>query len=327
MNTPAFEVATAALPSQPRSELRQAITRAYRTPEPQCVPPLAEAAQLDPNMQQRVRTLAAQLVTGLRGERTRSSGVDALMKEFSLSSQEGVALMCLAEALLRVPDKATADRLIRDKLAHGDWRAHLGNSPSLFVNAATWGLLVTGRLVATRSEEGLSSALTKMLARGGEPLIRKGMDLAMRMLGEQFVTGRDIDEALERGRGPEKRGYRYSFDMLGEAATTRHDAERYFKAYEGAIHAIGKNSSGRGVVDGNGISIKLSALHPRYVWSQPDRVMNELLPSVKALCKLAHSYDIGLNIDAEEADRLELSLDLLEALALDDDLAGWTGLG
>lgn len=327
METATFSRISAALSGQPRSALRQLIVGAYRLPEPQCLPPLLAAAHVDPDTQQRVRALASRLVSGLRAERSRSSGVDALMKEFSLSSQEGVALMCLAEALLRVPDKSTADRLIRDKLAHGDWRAHVGNSPSLFVNAATWGLLVTGRLVATRSDEGLSSALTRMLARGGEPLIRKGMDLAMRMLGEQFVTGRDIDEALARGRGPESRGFRYSFDMLGEAAMTRSDAQRYYRAYDRAIHAIGKHSAGRGVLDGNGISIKLSALHPRYVWSQPDCVMDELLPSVKALCALARSYDIGLNIDAEEADRLDLSLDLLEALALDQDLAGWSGLG
>jgi RHH-type proline utilization regulon transcriptional repressor/proline dehydrogenase/delta 1-pyrroline-5-carboxylate dehydrogenase len=229
--------------------------------------------------------------------------------------------------LLRVPDTATADRLIRDKLADGDWRAHIGHSPSLFVNAATWGLLITGRLVSTSSEASLSAALTRLVARGGEPLIRKGMDLAMRMLGEQFVTGRDIDEALERGRAHEKQGYRYSFDMLGEAAMTAEDAERYFRDYERAIHAIGKASAGRGVVDGNGISVKLSALHPRYTWSQRERVFAELLPKLTTLCLQAKGYDIGLNIDAEEADRLDISLDLLEALALDDALAGWAGLG
>ncbi|MCB1950574.1 MAG: bifunctional proline dehydrogenase/L-glutamate gamma-semialdehyde dehydrogenase PutA, partial [Rhodocyclaceae bacterium] len=327
MNTSPMNPAAAALPMAPRSPLRERITAHYRSPEPECVPPLVEAARLAPELHDKVQALAARLVAGLRGDRSRSSGVDALMKEFSLSSQEGVALMCLAEALLRVPDKATADRLIRDKLSDGDWRAHLGNSPSLFVNAATWGLLVTGRLVATRSEQSLGSALSKLMQRGGEPVIRKGMDLAMRMLGEQFVTGRDIDEALTRGKATEKRGYRYSFDMLGEAAMTAEDAQRYLNAYVGAIEAIGKDSKGRGVVDGNGISIKLSALHPRYVWSQPDRVMAELLPRVKALCVLARSFDIGLNIDAEEADRLELSLDLLEALAMDDELAGWSGLG
>lgn len=319
--------AAAALPATPRDALRGAIDAAWRTPEPVCVPPLVEAARLPEALREPVRALAHELVTGLRATRTRSSGVDALMKEFSLSSQEGVALMCLAEALLRVPDKATADRLIRDKLADGDWRAHIGNSPSLFVNAATWGLLITGRLVSTSSAEGLSSALTRLVARGGEPLIRKGMDLAMRMLGEQFVTGRDIDEALRRGREHEKQGYRYSFDMLGEAAMTAMDAERYFRDYERAIQAIGLASKGRGVVDGNGISVKLSALHPRYTWSQRERVLAELLPKLKTLCLQAKRHDIGLNIDAEEADRLDISLDLLEALALDDALAGWTGLG
>ncbi|HRP67108.1 MAG TPA: trifunctional transcriptional regulator/proline dehydrogenase/L-glutamate gamma-semialdehyde dehydrogenase [Thauera sp.] len=319
--------AAAALPAVPRKALRQQIDAAWRPLEPDCVPALVDAARLPDTLREPVRTLAHELVAGLRATRSRSSGVDALMKEFSLSSQEGVALMCLAEALLRVPDKATADRLIRDKLADGDWRAHIGNSPSLFVNAATWGLLITGRLVSTSSEQGLSSALTRLVARGGEPLIRKGMDLAMRMLGEQFVTGRDIDEALRRGREHEKKGYRYSFDMLGEAAMTAQDAERYFKDYERAIHAIGQASKGRGVVDGNGISVKLSALHPRYTWSQRERVFEELLPRLKALCLQAMDYDIGLNIDAEEADRLDLSLDLLEALALDDALAGWTGLG
>ncbi|MDI3515427.1 MAG: RHH-type transcriptional regulator, proline utilization regulon repressor / proline dehydrogenase, partial [Rhodocyclaceae bacterium] len=319
--------AAAALPATPRDALRGAIDAAWRTPEPVCVPALVDAARLPDALREPVRELARDLVSGLRATRSRSSGVDALMKEFSLSSQEGVALMCLAEALLRVPDKATADRLIRDKLADGDWRAHIGNSPSLFVNAATWGLLITGRLVSTSSAEGLSSALTRLVARGGEPLIRKGMDLAMRMLGEQFVTGRDIDEALRRGREHEKQGYRYSFDMLGEAAMTAMDAERYFRDYERAIQSIGVASRGRGVVDGNGISVKLSALHPRYTWSQRERVLGELLPKLKTLCLQAKRHDIGLNIDAEEADRLDISLDLLEALALDDALAGWTGLG
>ncbi|MDX9884715.1 trifunctional transcriptional regulator/proline dehydrogenase/L-glutamate gamma-semialdehyde dehydrogenase [Thauera sp.] len=319
--------ATAALPPAPRSDLRHAIDAVWRTPEPICVPALIDAARLPDALREPVRTLAHDLVSGLRATRARSSGVDALMKEFSLSSQEGVALMCLAEALLRVPDTATADRLIRDKLADGDWRAHIGHSPSLFVNAATWGLLITGRLVSTSSAEGLSSALTRLVARGGEPLIRKGMDLAMRMLGEQFVTGRDIDEALERGREHEKKGYRYSFDMLGEAAMTAADAERYFGDYEGAIEAIGVAAKSRGVVDGNGISVKLSALHPRYTWSQRERVLAELLPKLRTLCLQARRHDIGLNIDAEEADRLDISLDLLEALATDDALAGWSGLG
>lgn len=319
--------AEAALPPRPRDALRARIIACYRSPEPEILPALVAAARLPKSTQDQVQALAGRLVRALRSHRSRSSGVDALMKEFSLSSQEGVALMCLAEALLRVPDRKTADRLIRDKISRGDWRAHLGQSPSLFVNAATWGLLVTGKLVATSSEEGLATALTRLLARGGEPLIRKGMDLAMRLLGEQFVTGRTIEEALARGKACEARGYRYSFDMLGEAAMTMADARHYYAAYESAIHAIGSDSAQRGVVDGNGISVKLSALHPRYVWAQRERVMAELLPRLRELCLLAKGYDIGLNIDAEEADRLDLSLDLLEALAVDPALAGWDGIG
>ncbi|MBV8633347.1 MAG: bifunctional proline dehydrogenase/L-glutamate gamma-semialdehyde dehydrogenase PutA, partial [Burkholderiaceae bacterium] len=267
------------------------------------------------------------LVQSVREKRTRASGVDALMHEFSLSSDEGVALMCLAEALLRIPDTQTADRLIADKISKGDWKRHLGESPSLFVNAATWGLLITGKLVSTNSEQGLGSAMTKLIAKGGEPLIRKGVDLAMRMLGNQFVTGQTIAEALANSRDNEARGYRYSYDMLGEAALTAHDAALYYDAYEKAIHAIGKASNGRGIKNGPGISVKLSALHPRYSRAQRARVMNELLPKLKSLLLLARQYDIGLNIDAEETDRLELSLDMLEALVRDPDLAGFDGIG
>ena len=235
--------------------------------------------------------------------------------------------MCLAEALLRIPDAATRDALIRDKLAPGDWRAHVGQSPSLFVNAATWGLVLTGRLVTTTSEQGLSAALTRLIARSGEPIIRAGVDVAMRLMGEQFVTGRTIEEAIGNTREREARGFTFSYDMLGEAATTAEDAARYLDEYERAVHAIGRASHRRGIYEGPGISIKLSALHPRYQRIKRARVMNELLPRVKALAALAKSYDIGFNIDAEEADRLDLSLDLLEALSLDPDLKGWNGLG
>ncbi|HEX7634505.1 MAG TPA: bifunctional proline dehydrogenase/L-glutamate gamma-semialdehyde dehydrogenase PutA, partial [Noviherbaspirillum sp.] len=206
-------------------------------------------------------------------------------------------------------------------------RRHLGESPSLFVNAATWGLLITGKLVATRSEQGLGMALAKLIAKGGEPLIRKGVDLAMRMLGNQFVTGQTIAEALANSRDNEARGYRYSYDMLGEAALTEEDAAKYYAAYENAIHAIGRASNGRGIQEGPGISVKLSALHPRYARAQRKRVMTELLPRLKNLLLLAKTYRIGLNIDAEEADRLELSLDMMEALAFDPDLAGFDGIG
>jgi RHH-type proline utilization regulon transcriptional repressor/proline dehydrogenase/delta 1-pyrroline-5-carboxylate dehydrogenase len=308
--------------------LRPAITAAYRRDEVDAVQwLLIEAARSGAVARPEARELAHKLVSAVREKRTRSSGVDALMHEFSLSSDEGVALMCLAEALLRIPDNATADRLIADKISKGDWRKHLGESPSLFVNAATWGLLITGKLVGTSSERGLGSALSKLIARGGEPLIRKGVDLAMRMLGNQFVTGQTIEEALKNSQPNEARGYRYSYDMLGEAALTSLDAANYYASYETAIHAIGKASNGRGIKEGPGISVKLSALHPRYSRAQHARVMAELLPKVKALVLLAKQYDIGLNIDAEEADRLELSLDLMEAMAFDPDLAGFDGIG
>ena len=311
---------------QPQGVLRARVTAAYRMPEPECLPLLIAEATLPKPVAEAARGLAKQLVEALRGKGQRG-GVEGLVQEYALSSQEGVALMCLAEALLRIPDRATRDALIRDKISDGDWQGHLGHSPSLFVNAATWGLVVTGRLASTSSETGLSAALTRLIARGGEPVIRKGVDLAMRMLGEQFVTGQTIGEALANSRKAEARGFRYSYDMLGEAATTAADAARYLRDYEQAIHAIGKASANRGIYEGPGISIKLSALHPRYTRGQRDRAMTELFERLKGLATLARRYDIGLNIDAEEADRLELSLDLLEALCFVPELQGWNGIG
>jgi RHH-type proline utilization regulon transcriptional repressor/proline dehydrogenase/delta 1-pyrroline-5-carboxylate dehydrogenase len=311
---------------QAQTSLRAAITAAYRRPEPQCLPPLIEAATLSAAASTVARKTARKLVEALRAKQQRG-GVEGLVREYALSSEEGVALMCLAEALLRIPDSATRDALIRDKIGGGDWRSHLGHSPSLFVNAATWGLVVTGKLTGTTSESTLSNALIRLVARGGEPLIRKGVDLAMRMMGEQFVMGQTIGEALARARTMEAKGFRYSYDMLGEAATTAADASRYLAAYETAIHAIGTASRQRGIYEGPGISIKLSALHPRYCRAQRGRVFAELLPRLKMLTLLARRYDIGLNIDAEEADRLDLSLDLLEAVCLDPDFEGWNGIG
>ncbi|MBV9814073.1 MAG: proline dehydrogenase family protein, partial [Acetobacteraceae bacterium] len=319
-----FAAFDAEVPS--RSALRSAITAAARRPEPECLPQLVQLATMPPEVAPRVQRTARHLVARLRAKAD-ASGVEGLIREYDLSSQEGVALMCLAEALLRIPDDATRDALIRDKISRGDWRAHVGHSPSWLVNAATWGLVVTGRLVATTSETRLATAITRLIARGGEPLIRRGVDLVMRMMGEQFVAGRSIEEALARSRRLEARGFRYSYDMLGEAAMTAADAERYAGEYTHAIHAIGRAAAGRGVIDGPGISVKLSALHPRYTRAKRARVMTELLPRLTQLAQLARGYGIGLNIDAEEADRLELSLDLLEALAHDPGLAGWDGIG
>jgi len=335
LETKPFAALLAELPPLPGA-LRQSINNSYRRDERTCVQwlrtqmPSHDAGSTDcekPSAAIQIEGLARQLVTAVRTQRRRASGVDALMQEFSLSSEEGVALMCMAEALLRIPDSATADRLIADKLGKGDWRSHLGESPSLFVNAATWGLLITGKLVATRSERGLANSLTRLIAKGGEPLVRKGVDLAMRMLGNQFVAGQTIESALANSHSGVDRGYQYSYDMLGEAAVTAADARRYYDAYEAAIHAIGASAGGRGIKEGPGISVKLSALHPRYSRAQRTRVMHELLPRLKNLVLLAARYAIGINIDAEETDRLDLSLDLLEALAHDSDLAGFDGIG
>ncbi|HEX7822331.1 MAG TPA: trifunctional transcriptional regulator/proline dehydrogenase/L-glutamate gamma-semialdehyde dehydrogenase [Sphingobium sp.] len=308
------------------SPMRCAITAAYRRKESDCIAALLPAAMLSPSVKSKIAETARDLVMQLRATQ-RGTGVEGLMQEYSLSSQEGVALMCLAEALLRIPDAATRDALIRDKIAGGDWGSHIGGGRSLFVNGATWGLLVTGKLVGSVDDHGLGAALIRLVARAGEPVIRRGVDIAMRLMGEQFVTGQTIEQALKRARAIEARNFAFSYDMLGEAATTAADAERYYRDYEAAIHAIGRASAGRGIHAGPGISIKLSALHPRYSRAQAERAMNELLPRVRTLARLAKNYDIGFNIDAEEADRLELSLDLLESLAHDSDLSGWNGLG
>ncbi|MFW0826025.1 trifunctional transcriptional regulator/proline dehydrogenase/L-glutamate gamma-semialdehyde dehydrogenase [Cronobacter dublinensis] len=315
---------------QPQSVSRAAITAAWRRAETDAVPMLLEQARLPQPVAEKTHQLAWSLAEKLRNQKTasgRAGMVQSLLQEFSLSSQEGVALMCLAEALLRIPDKATRDALIRDKISNGNWHSHIGRSPSLFVNAATWGLLFTGRLVSTHNEASLSRSLNRIIGKSGEPLIRKGVDMAMRLMGEQFVTGETIAEALANARKLEEKGFRYSYDMLGEAALTAADAQAYMVSYQQAIHAIGKASNGRGIYEGPGISIKLSALHPRYSRAQYDRVMEELYPRLKSLTLLARQYDIGINIDAEEADRLEISLDLLENLCFEPELAGWNGIG
>lgn len=314
----------------PQSVTQAAITAAYRRPETEAIPMLLEQARLPANLSQSTQHLAYSIAEKLRNQKGgngRAGIVQGLLQEFSLSSQEGVALMCLAEALLRIPDKSTRDALIRDKISHGNWHSHLGHSPSLFVNAATWGLLLTGRLVATHNETNLSNVLNRIITKSGEPLIRKAVDMAMRLMGEQFVTGETIAEALANASKLEEKGFRYSYDMLGEAALTEKDAQNYLSSYQQAIHAIGKASNGRGIYEGPGISIKLSALHPRYSRTQYERIMGELYPKLLSLTLQARDYDIGINIDAEEADRLEISLDLLEKLCFEPQLTGWNGIG
>ncbi|MDM1335517.1 trifunctional transcriptional regulator/proline dehydrogenase/L-glutamate gamma-semialdehyde dehydrogenase [Acinetobacter pseudolwoffii] len=313
-----------------KNEYEQRINTAWRRAETECVEELLLHSEISSELSDKIQALAFDLAHSLR-ERKNSGGkagiVQGLLQEFSLSSQEGIALMCLAEALLRIPDKATRDLLIRDKINQGNWKEHLGQSQLMFVNAAAWGLMLTGKLMETPQQKSLSSLLTGLLARSGRGIIRKAVDVAMRMMGEQFVTGETIDEALKNAERLEEKGFRYSYDMLGEAALTDPDAERYYQDYQQAIHAIGQASQDKDVYDGPGISIKLSALHPRYQRAQVDRVHDELYGKMLKLAVLAKQYNIGLNIDAEETDRLEISLQLLERLCFEPQLRDWKGIG
>ena len=309
--------------------LRAAIGELYHADEADCLRRLLDSVSIGSAQRSAIHASARELVEAIRAEHAGHGGLDAFLQEFELSSQEGVVLMCLAEALLRVPDAQTADALIRDKLSAADWEAHLGHSESLFVNASTWALMLTGRLVrieqsATRD---IGSYLRKLAQRSGEPVIRTAVTRAMRIMGQQFVLAENIGAALKKARRQEAKGFRYSYDMLGEAARTEADAQRYVRAYSAAIAAIGAAANGRGPIEEAGISVKLSALHPRYEFAKMQRVMDELLPRIRQLALQARALDIGLTIDAEEADRLEPSLSVLEALALDPELAGWNGLG
>ncbi len=309
--------------------LRATINHAYRPAELNVITQLIEYAQLPEAQLLPIRENAIQLMETVRDLRKKSTGIDSFLTQYALSSDEGIALMCLAEALLRVPDNKTIDELIKDKLSVGDWGSHIGQSDSVFVNATTWALLLTGKvLTPERAESVLSKALLKLVNKSSEGVVRKSVDTAMRIMSKQFVMGRTIDEAMTRAKKKEAVGYRYSYDMLGEAALTQQDAERYFVAYSEAIHTMGAKVAGMtDIYSKPGISIKLSALHPRYQEAQRDRVLQELSPALLNLAKLAKSYDIALTIDAEESERLDLSLDVMARVFNDDSLAGWQGFG
>ena len=312
------------------SAVGRAINKQYLASEESVVRRLADRARLEGAQRCAVQERALRLVEAVRDARPSGSGLDALLREYHLATREGVILMCLAEALLRIPDAETADRLIADKISAGSWEEHLGDSDSLLVNASTWGLMLTGRLVEIdRREVGsVRSWLGRLASRIGEPVARSALRQAMRILGHQFVMGRTIEEALERSQGSRERAYRYSFDMLGEAAITGPDAERYFEKYRDAIAAIGRHvSSSVAAVARPSISVKLSALHPRYEPAQRERVLAELTPRVQALVEGARSAGIGLTVDAEEADRLELSLLLIDRILASEATAGYVGFG
>lgn len=309
--------------------IRRDMEAFYRRDEAEVLEHLLPIADISQAARSRAWERARTLVVNIRKAQHGKGGVDALLQEFALSTEEGIVLMCLAEALLRVPDRLTVDRLIRDKLADGDWSSHLGNSESLFVNASAWGLLLTGKVVNYNDEDNPRQfgLLKKTMGRLGEPVIRASVRYAMQIMGTQFVMGTNIERALERARGPEERGYRYSYDMLGEAACTAEDAQRYFDSYMNAIEAIGTAAAGRGPETSPGISVKLSAIHPRYEFAQRERVMAELVPRLKTLVLAAKRHDIGFTVDAEEADRLMLSLDIIESVFVDPELETWEGFG
>jgi RHH-type proline utilization regulon transcriptional repressor/proline dehydrogenase/delta 1-pyrroline-5-carboxylate dehydrogenase len=308
---------------------RSAIAARLFADETATVRALAAEAALSADDQRRVAELARQLVAAVRAGRTKQGGIDAFMQEYSLSSEEGVVLMCLAEALLRIPDADTADKLIADKVGGKDWERHLGQSESLFVNASAWGLMLTGRFVdlGKLARGDVGGYLKKLVTRSGEPIIRNAMKQAMRIMGKQFVLGRTIDEALSIAAPLESEGYRFSYDMLGEAAFTMEDANRYLASYRNALKTIGARARGSDVFARASISVKLSALHPRYEEKQEARVMAELLPRVADLAREARALNVGLTIDAEEVNRLDLSLELFGRLCLDQRLSGWNGLG
>jgi RHH-type proline utilization regulon transcriptional repressor/proline dehydrogenase/delta 1-pyrroline-5-carboxylate dehydrogenase len=311
--------------------LRAAILSAYRMDETECIENLLIQAELPLDSKQAIANNARQLVEAVRKQRIGQGGLDAFLYQYDLSSEEGIALMCLAEAMLRVPDSATADKLIRDKIVPADWALHQGKSESLLVNAATWGLMLTGKILAPSETTGLRGTLKRVLERTSEPVIRQAVAQAMKILGQQFVMGRTIGEALKRASEYEAKGYRYSYDMLGEAARTQSDADRYFSAYQQAIKSIGEASAasqnGQGIYQGPGISVKLSAIHPRYEFAKRERVLKELVPRLKELALQAKAANIGFTIDAEESERLDLSLDVIEAVFSDPALNGWEGFG
>ena len=310
--------------------VRPCLDRYWLQSEAGALAELLPLARLDDEALARVEGRAVALVEAVRAARPEQGGLDAFLHEYDLSSQEGVVLMCLAEALLRIPDAATADRLIQDKLGRGDWRRHLGGGRTLLVNAGTWGLMLTGRLV--RLEEKAAhdplAFLERLAARSGEPLVRLALRRAMHIIARQFVMGRDMDEALARSREVPNQDWLYSYDMLGEAALTAKDAEAYCRAYEAAIDALAPAAAAaEDVFSAPGISVKLSALHPRFEPFQQEVLRRNLAPRLLALAQRAREAGIGLTIDAEEVERLDITLDMFECVYGDAGLEGWEGLG
>ena len=291
----------------------------HRAPEPEVMRGLLPAATLDAPTRENVENRALGLLADLRAAQG-EGWVNRFLHQYRLNTQEGVALLSLAEAFLRVPDAETADLLIRDKIGGADWAAHKGQSDSLLVNSATWGLVLTRAVVG---ETGRASVLKRLINRAGEPFVRQAVGAAMRLMGQVFVMGRTIDEAMARAAEPDNKGFTASFDMLGEAARTREDGARYFDSYLAAIRSVGASKQG----GGHSISVKLSALHPRYETAHAETCVPELTAMTHALAQAAAAAGIGLTIDAEETERLDMSLDIIATVAALPDLKGWDGFG
>lgn len=310
------------------SDLRRRICSAWLRDETETVEELLDKARLPADESRAIEERAAKLVRRVREKQDQRSAIAAFMQEYDLSSNEGILLMCIAEALQRIPDSETADLLIRDKLADADWEQHLGDSKSMFVNFATWSLMLTGKMDTPPEpmRKDYGAALKRLVNRAGEPVIRRATREAMRIMGQEYILGADIEEALEQTQSKENAPYRYSFDMLGEVALTWQATDMYMQAYSDAIDAIGRQTGGD-VLEAPSISVKLTALHPRYEVAQRQRVMDELMPRVLELAQKAKANGIALTIDAEEAGRLELSLDILHAVFTHPSLEGWNGFG
>ncbi|MDF1655184.1 MAG: bifunctional proline dehydrogenase/L-glutamate gamma-semialdehyde dehydrogenase PutA [Coxiellaceae bacterium] len=312
-----------------QSPLRQKITQAYYLNENEAVDRLIDFARFDQQSSHQAGETARRLIEAVRKDGSNRSGIEAFMYHYDLSCEEGILLMCLAEALLRIPDKETENLLIEDKLTSANWEAHLGSSESGFVNAATWGLSMTGKLLNNKQRGGkyMQSIWRRMLKRSGEPVIRRAVREVMKVLTQQFVVGRTIEEALSRSKKQVKQGYSYSYDMLGEAARTQADADEYFKSYQHAIEVVGRKTQQHDIFQAPGISVKLSALHPRYEFANQESVVPYMVERLKQLALLAKQHHVSLTVDAEEAYRLDISLDIIERVFADPDLKDWQGLG
>lgn len=333
------EIPSAQEISQTSALSRGEISDAYFADETALMADLCKRAAFAPDENRRLGVIARDLVQAARDGRQRYGHIDAFLHQYGLTTEEGVILMCLAEALLRIPDSSTADALIDDKISGGNWQRHIGQSESAFVNAGSWGLMLTGRVMRfdepsiTQESGGLLGLVKRITKRTGEPIIRQAMRHAMRIMGDQFVLGRTIEEAQDRAEPEEARGYRYSYDMLGEAARTMDDAERYYQRYMSAITSVGRRAgkmtdrSRDALMHRPGLSVKLSAIHPRFEPLQADRTRAELVPNLIALVKEARAHDLAINIDAEEQDRLDLTLQVFEDVISSPEVEGWDGFG